>query len=394
MRPKQTISITKLGDGRYRAAYYDLEGKRKFLTSKDSCKLKQMILTKAEELQAGEQKVSNEEWQEFQKWKNAAKPISLREAFDRFSYAQSLKQNRSARGLTEKRQLIWKMIVYVDPRGERALRDIQTTELEAWIHEHENHAPLTKRHRRTGICQFFNWCRDQEFLPYAKHAAERTGSIQVLPNKKEILSPAQMRVIIDNAKPQFIPFIMFSAFAGIRHGELRPRNGERKDPLRWSDIGIDTQTIKIRPETSKNGRARIIPIQPNLLAWLSDPKTREKLSSSSKIVHIQGSAMGPETSPPICQSRKDPAKLHKLFSDEESARLGRVLGLPAWPTNCLRHSYCTYRMAVLRDPGRVSEEMGNGIADVRNHYDAVITEDFGREWWQIGLEDEKKIQIL
>lgn len=38
----------------------------------------------------------------------------------------------------------------------------------------------------------------------------------------------------------------------------------------------------------------------------------------------------------------------------------------------LRHSYGTHRMAIVRNAHQVAEEMGNSVAIVRRHYDAVL----------------------
>lgn len=54
-----------------------------------------------------------------------------------------------------------------------------------------------------------------------------------------------------------------------------------------------------------------------------------------------------------------------------------------WKRNGLRHSYCTYRMAVLQNEHQVSAERGNSPAMVFANYRALVTKEQGEEWFKI-----------
>ena|ERR1700756_4837921 len=66
---------------------------------------------------------------------------------------------------------------------------------------------------------------------------------------------------------------------------------------------------------------------------------------------------------------------------------GRRRPLPlAWwvgKDDILRHSYGTYRAAILRNSHNLAEEMGNSVTMVRTYYDAVVSPSVAKLWWRI-----------
>ena len=241
---------------------------------------------------------------------------------------------------------------------DRKIKTLLAPDLERWIHQNPNHAARTRHHRRARLVQFFRWARDNEFLPMARTAADKTAEIDYLPGKREILTPDQVDTLLANVKPKYLPYVLLSLYAGIRHQEILPDRKSNKDRLQWQDIDQKEALIRIRPEVAKGrrGRPRIVSIQPVLGSWLR---------------HLT------DTTPRI-----GPILTGEPFTAEESRRLAPLLGLDKWPHNCLRHSYASYRMAICRDAPRVSEEMGNSPADIRQHYDAVVSEAVAREFWE------------
>jgi hypothetical protein len=49
----------------------------------------------------------------------------------------------------------------------------------------------------------------------------------------------------------------------------------------------------------------------------------------------------------------------------------------------LRHSYGTYRAAILRNSHNLAEEMGNSVTIVRTYHDAVVSPSLAKLWWKI-----------
>jgi integrase len=60
-----------------------------------------------------------------------------------------------------------------------------------------------------------------------------------------------------------LPYFALGSFAGLRVG-----SGELSE-MKWDDIHWDEKTIVVRPEISKTGKRRLIPLSDNLNGWLS-----------------------------------------------------------------------------------------------------------------------------
>lgn len=54
-----------------------------------------------------------------------------------------------------------------------------------------------------------------------------------------------------------------------------------------------------------------------------------------------------------------------------------------WPRNALRHSYISYRLAIVKDAARVALEAGNSPDIIFKHYRELVTEEDAQEWFSI-----------
>jgi hypothetical protein len=55
----------------------------------------------------------------------------------------------------------------------------------------------------------------------------------------------------------------------------------------------------------------------------------------------------------------------------------------AWPRNVLRHSFITYRIAIVKSADQVSLEAGNSPSVIFKNYRELATEDQADEWFGI-----------
>jgi integrase len=141
-----------------------------------------------------------------------------------------------------------------------------------------------------------------------------------------------------------------AAFAGIRSEEIAPEGPE--DPaLEWRDIVWDERQIFVREEVSKT-RGRYVPMSDNLLAWLAPWH------------NAQGRIFA------------------KRRLDRALGRIAQAAGV-TWKHNALRHSFGTYRMALIKNVAQAAEEMGNSIAMVRRHYQRPMLESVAKRWFSI-----------
>jgi integrase len=150
-----------------------------------------------------------------------------------------------------------------------------------------------------------------------------------------------------------LPFFAIGAFAGLRHAEI-----ERLD---WSRIDFEAGTIEVKALNAKTASRRLVPIQPNLRAWLA-PCRR----SSGR----------------VC-----PANLRKRF-DVDRERAGLLAG---WPQNALRHSFGSYHLARFGDAAKLALDMGNSPAMIFRHYRQLVKTKQAEQYWKIAPAAGKKV---
>ena len=121
--------------------------------------------------------------------------------------------------------------------------------------------------------------------------------------------------------------------------------------LDWSAVNLERRIIEVRAGQAKTASRRVIPIPENLAAWLEPLPRRGKVIPSSEIAR-------------------------------ECAALARALGI-AWPRNVLRHSFISYRIAIVKSADQVALEAGNSAAIIFKHYRELTTEDVATEWFSI-----------
>jgi integrase len=132
----------------------------------------------------------------------------------------------------------------------------------------------------------------------------------------------------------------------------------------WTGIHFETCEIRVEPGWIKTHRARVVPLQSNALAWL-------------KLIAAQTT----DKSGRIMPAMSTWNNRWRRWRQGENA----PLPLHWWggKNDILRHSYGTYRSAILRNSYTLAEEMGNSVAIIRNYYDAVVSPSVAKFWWEI-----------
>jgi integrase len=234
--------------------------------------------------------------------------------------------------------------------GERAIGSVTTSELELWV------AGLGLSNRSmNGIRQIlvtmFRWARSRGKLPDKTTEAEKMERCIIKRESVTLYDRDTLNILLKNVRDEYHNWLVIAAWAGIRHEEMFPSAKSSKSPLDWSDFDWE-RIIIVRPETSKTSKRRIIPILPCLEMAL---KGRTKESGR----------VGPLTSP----------------ATRETIRLGKLIG--GWSKNALRHSFGTYRAAVVKNIGQVSLEMGNSQSMCLQHYHEAVSEGDGLAWFSV-----------
>jgi integrase len=224
------------------------------------------------------------------------------------------------------------------------LKDVRTQELDAWLRGLKV-APRTRNNFRTVIRSLFSFARDAGYLLKGKPTeAESTTVAKQGDGEIEVFSPEEFSALLLAADEHLLPFLIFGGMAGLRSAEILR--------LKWEDVNWPESVIEIHGRISKTGGRRLAPLVPAAAAWLNSYKD--------------------ERGPVIGRI--------KLY--ERVEKLSESAGVP-WKQNALRHSFCSYRMATLKDAPRVSYEAGNSVRIIQRHYDKVVTESKGNAWFSI-----------
>jgi integrase len=219
-------------------------------------------------------------------------------------------------------------------------------------------AARTRKNTRAAWVTFFKWCVEREYLPHGeKTVAERVGKPIVTRGIPATWTPDELRILLKNVSPKYLPWLALAAFAGVRTEEVCPERGSDKSPLAWEDIHWDRGVIIVRPETAKTKQRRVIPICVALRALLR---------------HIAGTGpIGPHL-PPSCP---------RCGGEEaETTRLGQLVG--GWKRNALRHSFLSYRATII-GLAQTSMEAGNSESEARRSYNDAKTKDDGEAWFAV-----------
>lgn len=198
---------------------------------------------------------------------------------------------------------------------------------------------------RASISGLFRWARTMGKLPDAITAPEKVHPRRVEDKPVGIYTPKQFAKLLACTDDDFRLAVAVGGLAGLRSEEIYQ--------LRWEDLKLNRNLIEVRAATVKTGKRRLVPILPPLAAWIAASKPQE------------GNMVAPRLSFSVLQKR-----------------LKREHGIK-WVHNGLRHSYGTYRCAVLKDIAAVSYEMGNSPAMVKKHYLEMQDEKAGKAWFDV-----------
>ncbi len=221
--------------------------------------------------------------------------------------------------------------------------EITPADIDAWVRS-ISVSNVTRNTVLTSVKVLFSFAREKGFLPEDQStAASKLRKLKVVDDAIEVFTPGQMRTILHAAPPHLVPILAIGAFSGIRMAELAR--------LDWSAVNLGRRIIEVRAGQAKTASRRVIPIPDNLAAWLEPLPRRGKVVPSSEIAR-------------------------------ECAALARALGI-AWPRNVLRHSFISYRIAMVQSADQVALEAGNSAAIIFKHYRELTTGDVATEWFSI-----------
>ena len=153
---------------------------------------------------------------------------------------------------------------------------------------------------------FFRFCQARGWL--SKHAdlLSRVERRSAIGSEIEIFTPGELRGLLAAAPPHVATCLAIQAFAGVRTAELLR--------LTWHDLERRGGHIEITARQAKTASRRLIPISPNLAAWLhvAPHNGNERLWTRSSNRYFEGQKLAASRAGICLESQRAAAQLHFL----------------------------------------------------------------------------------
>lgn len=215
--------------------------------------------------------------------------------------------------------------------------------IDAWLRR-GGHSMVTRNNWLKRVKELFAFAKRRGYLPKGEATvAESLKRGKQADTDVGIFTPEQMEKLMEAAPLDLIPILAIGGFAGLRGAEIARLN--------WSAVDLDRKIIELRAGQAKTASRRIVPVSDNLAAWLA------KIDRNGAVV--------PDSS---------------VFL--KARQLAKSLGVQ-WPHNALRHSYISYRIAVVQSAAQVALEAGNSPAIIFKHYRELVTREEADKWFAI-----------
>lgn len=234
---------------------------------------------------------------------------------------------------------------------------VKTADIDSWLRGLMQ-SPRSRNNFRVLIVTLFSYARSAGYLPKDRlteatdvaRAKDKGGDIQ-------IFTPDELSRLLASAGDAVMPYLALGAFAGIRTAEqLR---------LTWDCIRFDRKIIEVKAGMAKTMQRRLVPLSDNLALWL-----RRVAKPSGPVLTL--------------------ARPEKTAAEVVGAMCDPVI---PWKRNGLRHSYASYRLAILKDAGKLALEMGNSPNMIFSNYRELVSDEDANQWFSLvpkPTEEEKK----
>ena len=248
---------------------------------------------------------------------------------------------------------------------------VTTANLQAWL-DGMNAAPRTIRNFRNTASALFKFAEARGYIAKGENPATATERVKTKnADAIEIYTPSELARLLGAAPASFRTVLAIQAFAGLRSAEVMR--------LDWQNVKLDRGHIEVTAENAKTASRRIVPILPNLAAWLKDAAKK----SGGIFPHTR--AYFHEVQRNISAGTEVRANPEKGIAAQKAV---------AWKHNALRHSFISYRCAAIQNVAQVAMEAGNSPGMIFGHYRELVTADEAKTWFAISPEPPTNIVSL
>jgi integrase len=238
--------------------------------------------------------------------------------------------------------------------GSTSMADISTAMVGAWVNG-LGLGPQSRCNYLTVLSSMFSYAVKQERSP--RNPVLNVERPNVVRDEPGILKPDELRALLRELPDDTVPYIVLSAFAGLRPMEVRRLN--------WSDINFKTGLITVKSATAKGGKKRrTVPMTENLRAWL-----RPLAQDEGLVVPLSDGTI----------------RLKRIMPARERAKLNH------WPHDCLRHSAASYWLQLEGDAPRVALWLGHTQEVLHEHYKGLLSDPAHAAQWFAILPDKERM---
>jgi len=218
-------------------------------------------------------------------------------------------------------------------------------------------APQTAKNFRTVLFTLFQFAEQRGYILKGGNPVADTETISANGGTIEIYTAAEIAALLQAAPDDFVPLLALGAFAGLRSAEA--------ERLEWADIDLAGGYITVASDKAKTRSRRLVPILPNLSAWLAP--------YANKTGRVWKRGRGP-----LFDTRAATVKAAKT----------------PWKNNALRHSFISYRLASIQDAAKVALEAGNSPSVVFRHYRELVKPDAAAVWFAVKPESPENVLTM
>jgi integrase len=237
----------------------------------------------------------------------------------------------------------------IDHLGREGLRDwIDSLRIKG---SQKHVTPKTRNHFRASVRTLLKWCVDHDYLSEdhrlnAALKAEKHYNDQPI----AIYSPEEFARLLQNSKGTLKVTIAIAGLCGLRTAEM----------LRLDREDVLPQHIQVGKDKAKTRQRRLVPICKSLATILKRfPRSSGRIWQSTKSTFY-----------------REMKQLHQETGVEKR-------------DNALRHSFCSYRLAITRDELRTSQEAGHDPSMLYRNYRELVTESEAQRWFDTNTRQSK-----
>jgi len=257
----------------------------------------------------------------------------------------------------------------------KSIGDLTTADLDAFLSDLKV-APGTVNTFRRDIRTLWSFAdkRGWTRARIAKNTELATASV----SPPGILTPEQAAKLVANSTDhELLAFVCIGLFGGLRVAEIKK--------LDWSDVDLKSGYINVSAENSKTRSRRLVPIVPNLAAWLRTIPQKKGRIVTREIRHAWDLARIGAGFGPFFSINKI-VKAAQVDKNDQPRK-----DLIPWPDNGMRHSFVSYRLADTGNAAQTALESGHDQAVLFRHYRELVRPNAAKKYFSIRPVGKKKV---